>query len=129
MESDAQRTRELRDHLESSLLIALPGSQVNGHREKRLPQTLSISLPGVESDRMIASMNDLAISAGAACTSASREVSHVLHALGLSEEAARAAMRLSLGRFTTREEIDWTIDRLIRSVQQQKAPEDETCKM
>lgn len=127
MSSDDARTRELRDHLEASLLAALPGSQVNGHRGKRLPQTLNISLHGVESDRLIASMNDLAISAGAACTSASREVSHVLHALGLSEETARGAMRLSLGRFTTREEIDWTIDRLIRAVQQQTEPTDETC--
>ena len=106
------RLRTLRDHLESSLLAAIPGSVVNGHQTKRLPQTCNISLPNVESDRLIASMNDLAISAGAACTSASREVSHVLSALALSEDQARGAMRLSLGRFTTKEEIDWAVKRI-----------------
>lgn len=110
------RQRALRDHLEASLLAAIPGAIVNGHPTKRLPQTCNISLPHVESDRLIASMNDLAISAGAACTSASREVSHVLSALGLSEDQARGAMRLSLGRFTTKDEIDWAVRRIQAAV-------------
>ena len=126
-EAMMREMRELRDHLEASLLAAIEGSHINGHRDKRLPQTLNLSLPGVESDRLIASMNDLAISAGAACTSASREVSHVLSALGLSEESARGAMRLSLGRFTTRAEIDWAIARIIQAVQAQTEQTDETC--
>ena len=124
---EMRRLRSLRDHLEASLLTAIPGSIVNGHLTKRLPQTCNISLPHVESDRLIASMNDLAISAGAACTSASREVSHVLHALGVPEEQARGAMRLSLGRFTTRDEIDWAVNRIVDALAASKASNDNTC--
>ncbi len=118
MIAEAARLGALRDFLETSLLAAFPGATVNGDVERRLPQTCNLSLPGIESDRLIASLDDLAISAGAACTSASRQVSHVLHALGLDEATARGAMRLSLGRFTTREEVEWALERLIAAARE-----------
>ena len=111
----------MRDRLERGLLdLALRRTQdavrVNGHPEKRLPNTLSISFRGVEADRVLASLPTVAASAGAACHSDRVEVSHVLAAMSLPEEYAMGTLRLTVGRFTTGEEIDRAIDEITEVV-------------
>ena len=104
----------MRDRLERGLLDSGSGSnwrcaagaRVNGHPEKRLPNTLSISFRGVEADRVLASLPTVAASAGAACHSDRVEVSHVLAAMNVPEEYAMGTLRLTVGRFTTEDEID-----------------------
>ena len=104
----------MRDRLERGLLDSGSGSnwrcaagaRVNGHPEKRLPNTSSISFRGVEADRVLASLPTVAASAGAACHSDRVEVSHVLAAMNVPEEYAMGTLRLTVGRFTTEDEID-----------------------
>ena len=104
----------MRDRLERGLLDSGSGSnwrcaagaRVNGHPEKRLPNTSSISFRGVEADRVLASLPTVAASAGAACHSDRVEVSHVLAAMNVPEEYAMGTFRLTVGRFTTEDEID-----------------------
>ena len=92
----------------------LPGIHLNGDLEHRVPHNLNVSVEGIEGDALLLSLGEeLAVSAGSACTSASLEPSYVLRALGRSPELARSAFRLTLGRFTTAEEIDTAI-RLLR---------------
>jgi cysteine desulfurase len=89
----------------------------NGHREARLPGLVSVSFDGVEGESLVAGLPGLALSAGAACDSASGESSYVLRALGHGPDLAQATLRLSLGRFTTGQEIDAAaaaIDREVR---------------
>lgn len=118
MGAEAERLRGLRDRLESALLH-LEKVAVNGSREHRLPGTTNISFTGVEDEALIMGFNkDIALSTGSACTSASLEPSYVLRALGLSDEGARSSLRFGLGRFTTEEEVDYTIERVTGAVQQ-----------
>ena len=99
----------MRDRLEHGLLQAGMDARINGHPDKRLPNTLSISFRGVEADRVLASLPTVAASAGAACHSDQVEVSHVLAAMNIPEEYAMGTLRLTVGRFTTEEEIDRAI--------------------
>ena len=106
-----QRMKELRDRLESGLLeigseSGGPDVRVNGHPEKRLPNTSSLSFRGLEADRILAAMESVAASAGAACHSDRVEVSQVLAAMNVPLEYAMGTIRFSVGRFTTEEEID-----------------------
>ena len=96
----------MRDRLERGLLDSGMEVRVNGHLEKRLPNTSSISFRGVEADRVLASLPTVAASAGAACHSDRVEVSHVLAAMNVPEEYAMGTFRLTVGRFTTEDEID-----------------------
>ena len=96
----------MRDRLERGLLDSGMEVRVNGHPEKRLPNTSSISFRGVEADRVLASLPTVAASAGAACHSDRVEVSHVLAAMNVPEEYAMGTFRLTVGRFTTEDEID-----------------------
>lgn len=105
MEQDGLRLTRLRDRLETALL-ALPGTALNGHPEKRLPHVSNIRFEGVKGDLLMAAMPEVAVSSGSACTSASPEPSHVLTGMGLSEEEARSSLRFSLGRFTDEADID-----------------------
>ena len=97
----------LRDRLESSLLAAIPGSTVNGAGAPRLPNTTNISFEGIQSDNALLMLDERGIccSAGSACTTGSVHASHVLKAMGLPEDRARASLRFSLGRQTTESEI------------------------
>lgn len=116
METDNLRTRALRDKLENALL-QLEESYVNGSREHRLPQTTNISFKYVESEGLIMGFNkDIALSSGSACTSASLEPSYVLKALGLGDELSHSSLRFGLGRYTTEEQIDYTIEQVSRTV-------------
>ncbi len=99
------RMRSLRDQLEQGILRNIPGTQVNGSREHRLPNTTNISFEDIEGELLLMSLNEIAVSNGSACNSASTDPSYVLKALGLSDELAYASVRFSLGRFTTEDDI------------------------
>ena len=105
----ARHMTEMRDRLERGLLSSGMDARVNGHPEKRLPNTASISFRGLEADRILANLPTVAASAGAACHSDQVEVSHVLAAMNVPEEYAMGTLRLTVGRFTTEEEIDRAI--------------------
>lgn len=109
MESEAKRLSTMRDRLESSLM-ELEETYVNGNREHRLPHVTNISFKYVEGEGLMMGFNkDIALSSGSACTSASLEPSYVLKALGLGDDLAHSSLRFGLGRFTTDEQIDFTI--------------------
>jgi cysteine desulfurase len=105
---DGPRIRALRDRLEAGLLAALPGSHVNGAGADRLPNTLSITFPGSDGETLLMSLDleGICASAGAACTSGSTNPSHVLSAMGLTVDEARATLRLSLGWNSTEADVD-----------------------
>lgn len=89
---------------------------VNGHREKRLPNVTNISFPWVEGESLIMAIKEIAVSSGSACTSASLEPSYVLKAMGIGDELAHSSIRFGLGRFTTEEEVDYAIERVVTGV-------------
>ena len=105
---DVDRVGRLRDRLESGLLAALPGARVNGAGADRLPGTLSVTFPGSDGETMLMALDleGICASAGAACTSGSTTPSHVLSAMGLTVDEARATLRLSLGWSSTDEDVD-----------------------
>jgi cysteine desulfurase len=105
LERDRAHLAGLRDRLESGLCGAIPGARVNGHTSARLPNTLSISFPGIEASRLLGKLDGIACSAGAACHSDGVVLSHVLEAMAVPPELARGTIRLSVGRMTTEVEI------------------------
>ena len=105
----ARRMQEMRDRLESGLRDCGAALRVNGHPEKRLPNTSSISFKGLEADRIMAGLEQVAASAGAACHSDRVEVSHVLSAMDVPMEYAMGTLRFSTGRYTTAAEIDQAV--------------------
>jgi cysteine desulfurase len=116
MESESKRLSAMRDRLESSLL-ELEESYVNGNTEHRLPHVTNISFKYVEGEGLMMGFNkDIALSSGSACTSASLEPSYVLKALGLGDDLAHSSLRFGLGRFTTDEQIDFTIEAISGTV-------------
>lgn len=109
MQSDAERLSKLRDKLETALL-QIEESYVNGSKQHRLPHVSNISFKYVEGEGLMMGFNkNIALSSGSACTSASLEPSYVLKALGLGDDLAHSSLRFGLGRFTTDEQIDYTI--------------------
>ena len=116
MESDNKRIGALRDKLENAL-TKLEESYVNGSKEHRLPHVSNISFKYVEGEGLMMGFNkDIAVSSGSACTSASLEPSYVLKALGLGDDLAHSSLRFGLGRFTTEEQIDYTIGQVSKTV-------------
>ncbi len=115
-DAEARRLRELRELLWQRLSGELGDLIMNGHSERRLPGNLSISFPGVSADQLITALPDVALSAGSACASGSPEPSHVLKALGLSDELARSTLRFGLGRSNDAEQIGHVADRLIEVI-------------
>jgi len=109
MAQDAERLSKMRERLETALL-ELEEAYVNGSREHRLPHTTNMSFKYVEGEGLIMGVKDIAVSSGSACTSASLEPSYVLKNLGLDDELAHSSLRFGLSRFTTDEEIDFTIN-------------------
>ena len=118
----ARHMAEMRDRLERGLLASGMDARVNGHPEKRLPNTSSISFRGMEADRILASLPTVAASAGAACHSDRVEVSHVLAAMNVPEEYAMGTLRFSVGRFTTEDEIDRAVAEICGEVKSLGAP-------
>lgn len=115
MKEEGERLSKMRDRLESALL-QLEESYLNGNKEHRLPHTSNISFKYVEGEGLMMGIKDIAVSSGSACTSASLEPSYVLKSLGLDDELAHSSLRFGLGRFTTEEEIDYTIDCVTNAV-------------
>jgi cysteine desulfurase len=112
MNEESGRLRLLRDRLLAGLEGAIPGLQVNGSMEERLPHNLHVSISGIDGSALFLALDDIAVSPGAACTTASAEPSHVLAALNVDAHLGRASIRFGLTRFTTAEEIDYVIARL-----------------
>ncbi len=118
MAAEAERIGALRDHLWQRLSQALPGVRLNGSATARLPGNLNISIPAIgDAEALLAALPDVAISTGSACTSAAVESSYVLRALGIGEAAASTGVRIGLGRFTTRAEVDYACERIVAAVQ------------
>jgi cysteine desulfurase len=117
MASDADRLRKLRDYLNEQLHKNLDELYINGSMEHRLPHNLNISFAYVEGESLLMGINDVAVSSGSACTSASLEPSYVLKALGAGDDLAHSSIRFGLGRWTTKEEVDYVIDKLTNVVQ------------
>ena len=115
MAAENQRIRALRDRLLEGL-SGIEATYVNGDLEHRVPHNLNISFAYVEGESLIMAIKDVAVSSGSACTSASLEPSYVLRALGRNDELAHSSIRFTIGRFTTEEEIDYTIDLLHRKI-------------
>jgi cysteine desulfurase len=116
MAADAERLRALRDRLNRRLHVGLDEIYVNGSMERRLPHNLNISFAYVEGESLLMGINDVAVSSGSACTSASLEPSYVLKALGAGDDLAHSSIRFGLGRWTTEEEVDYVADKLITVV-------------
>ena len=115
MAAENQRIRALRDRLLEGL-SGIEATYVNGDLEHRVPHNLNISFAYVEGESLIMAIKDVAVSSGSACTSASLEPSYVLRALGRNDELAHSSIRFTIGRFTTEDEIDYTIDLLHRKI-------------
>ncbi|HFC00902.1 MAG TPA: aminotransferase class V-fold PLP-dependent enzyme, partial [Phaeodactylibacter sp.] len=117
MAQDAERVSKLRDKLEKGLTETLEECYVNGSIEHRMPHVTNISFKHVEGEGLMMTFNqNIGVSSGSACTSASLEPSYVLVALGLGDDLAHSSIRFSLGKFTTEEEIDYTIKALKEGV-------------
>jgi cysteine desulfurase len=116
MEKDTARLRALRDRLNKELHASLDEIYINGSMEHRLPHNLNISFAYVEGESLLMGINDVAVSSGSACTSASLEPSYVLKALGAGDDLAHSSIRFGLGRWTTDEEVDYVVDKLTKVV-------------
>jgi cysteine desulfurase len=116
MPDEAERLVQLRDRLADGLLSRLDDVHRNGSPDECLPNTLNLSFAYVEGQAVILRMESVAASTGSACTSESQEPSHVLLAMGVSEDLAHGSLRFSLGRWTTREQVDAVIDRCVKAV-------------
>lgn len=117
MEADGERLLVLRNRLEDVLTSRIDTVQVNGHDELRLPHLTNISFGFVEGESLMMGIKDIACSSGSACTSASLEPSYVLKGLGVGDELAHSSLRLSLGRWTTTEEVDFAVESIVKAVE------------
>src|SRR6202163_3989989 len=116
MAQESVRMRGLRDRLKAGLEAKLDEVFVNGSMEHRLPNNLNMSFAYVEGESLLMGINDIAVSSGSACTSATLEPSYVLKALGVGEDLAHTSIRFGLGRFNTQEEVDYVIDKMVQVV-------------
>jgi cysteine desulfurase len=116
MEEETKRLSALRDKLETALM-KIEEAYINGSKQHRLPHVTNISFKYVEGEGLLMGFNkDIAVSSGSACTSASLEPSYVLKALGLGDDLAHSSLRFGLGRFTTEDQIDYTIEAVTKTV-------------
>jgi cysteine desulfurase len=116
MQKDTERLGKLRDRLNERLHKNLDEIYINGSMEHRLPHNLNISFAYVEGESLLMGINDVAVSSGSACTSASLEPSYVLKALGAGDDLAHSSIRFGLGRWTTEEEVDYVVEKLTKVV-------------
>ena len=112
MATEGERLRKLRDLLNKKLHANLDELYINGSMEHRLPHNLNVSFAYVEGESLLMGINDVAVSSGSACTSASLEPSYVLKALGAGDDLAHSSIRFGLGRWSTEEEVDYVVDKL-----------------
>ncbi|HEX4285117.1 MAG TPA: IscS subfamily cysteine desulfurase [Terracidiphilus sp.] len=113
MAAEGERLSKLRDKLKTKLESSLDYIHVNGSMEHRLPNNLNISFVYVEGESLLMGINDVAVSSGSACTSATLEPSYVLKALGLGDDVAHSSIRFGLGRFNSEAEVDYVADKVI----------------
>ena len=116
MEGEAERLRELRDRLYQRITARLQDVHLNGHPQERLPHNLNLSFAYVEGEALLIALDGVAVSSGSACTSEKRSPSHVLKAMGLSDELAQTSIRFGLGRFNTEQEVDDVSERVAEAV-------------
>ena len=116
------RVRSLRDRIETGLLERIPQTRINGSTRRRMPHTTNLSFRGVEGEALLISLDlqGIAVSTGAACSSGSLEPSHVLKAMGFENRRVESALRLSLSRMTTEEEITTALDVLPRTIRRMR---------
>jgi cysteine desulfurase len=120
MASEGARLAALRTRLLDTVRAGVPDVFVNGSMTARVPGNLNIGFPGIDAEALMAALDDVAISTGSACTSASVEPSYVLQALGLDHDMARSCVRIGLGRFTTETEIDYAAARIVATVREMR---------
>ena len=118
MSAESARLAALRDGLREKILAELSGVSVNGSVERRLPGNLNVSFAGVNGEELLTALDDIALSSGAACSSAHIEPSYVLTAMGVPDELAQTALRFGIGRFNTEAEIDYAAARVIETVRE-----------
>jgi cysteine desulfurase len=116
MPEESVRMLALRERLRKGLEAKLDEVFINGSMEHRLPNNLNMSFAYVEGESLLMGINDIAVSSGSACTSATLEPSYVLKALGVGEDLAHTSIRFGLGRFNTQEEVDYVIDKMVQVV-------------
>merc|ERR1712036_15126 len=116
MEYDTKRIKYLSDRLLNGLL-AMEHTTQNGAHNSFYPGCVNVSFAYVEGESLLMALKDIALSSGSACTSASLEPSYVLRALGADDEMAHSSIRFGIGRFTTVEEVDYTIDKCVKNAQ------------
>jgi cysteine desulfurase len=116
MAEESAKLQALRDRLKDRIMTELDEVFINGSWEHRLPHNLNISFAYVEGESMLMGINDIAVSSGSACTSATLEPSYVLKALGMGDDLAHSSIRFGIGRFNTQEEIDYVASRVIEVV-------------
>jgi cysteine desulfurase len=116
MAEESKKMRALRDRLRAGLEAKLDEVYINGSMEYRLPNNLNMSFAYVEGESLLMGINDVAVSSGSACTSATLEPSYVLKALGVGEDLAHTSIRFGLGRFNTEEEVDYVTDKMVQVV-------------
>ncbi|MBM3975731.1 MAG: IscS subfamily cysteine desulfurase [Planctomycetes bacterium] len=114
--TEAARCIELRERLHRRITSALDHVHLNGSAEHRLPGNLNLSFSFVEGESLLMGLKDIAVSSGSACTSASLEPSHVLRSMDVGDELAHSSIRFGIGRFTTREDVDYAADQVINAV-------------
>jgi cysteine desulfurase len=107
-----------RNRLRDRILGGLGEVSINGSMEQRLPGNLNLSFAHVDGESLMMALNDIAVSSGSACTTAALEPSHVLRAIGISDDLAHSSIRFGIGRFNTDAEIDYVADRVVETVQQ-----------
>jgi len=117
MPEESKRLRGLRDRLKDGLFSKLDELYINGSTIHRLPHNLNVSFAFVEGESLLMGINDVAVSSGSACTSATLEPSYVLKALGVGEDLAHTSIRFGLGRFNTQEEVDYVTNRVVEVVE------------
>jgi cysteine desulfurase len=116
MPEEMKRLGGLRDRLNERITSRLDEVYVNGSMEHRLPNNLNISFAYVEGESLLMGINDIAVSSGSACTSATLEPSYVLKALGTGDDLAHSSIRFGIGRFNTEAEVDYVADRVVETV-------------
>jgi cysteine desulfurase len=116
MDDENVKLLELRNKLQAGLFERLDEIYLNGHPTERLPGNLNVSFAYVEGESLLMGINDIAVSSGSACTSATLEPSYVIRALGVNEELAHSSIRFGIGRFNTEDEVDYVTDRVSKEV-------------
>lgn len=121
MSEESVKICRLRDRLEDGLLQGIPDIVINGRCSQRIPNTSNVLFKGIDAQALLKSISEIAVSMGSACEAGGFETSYVLSAIGISHETALSSVRFSLGRFTTEEQIDFTVNRVVCAVNKLKS--------